>query len=71
MRRVHVVFLCNFCTCRSNGKLQMRRVRVAVRSIVTMVSFELILFHGKTFYKLTLWARYESCGIMAGPLGQA
>ena len=48
----------------------MRRVRVAVRSIVTMVSFELILFHGKTIYKLTIWARYESFGIMAGPKGQ-
>ena len=48
MRRVNVV-LCNFCTCRSNDNLQMCRVRVAVRSIVTMVSFELILFHSKTF----------------------
>ena len=71
MRRDHIVFLYNFCTCRSNGKLQMRRVRVAVKSIVTMVSFELILFHGKTFYKLTLCARYKSCGIMAGPSDQA
>ena len=49
----------------------MRRVRVAVRSIVTMVSFELILFHGKTFYKAVLWARYELYGIMTGPLRQA
>ena len=65
------MFLCNFCTCRSNGKLQMLRVRVAVRSIVTMVSIEFILFHGKTFYKLTYWERYEACGIMAGPSGQA
>ena len=68
---VNVAFLCNFCTCRSNGKLQMRRVHVAVRSIVTMLSFELILFHGINFYKLILWARYESCGIMAGPSGKA
>ena len=67
MRCDHIVILHNFFTCRSNGKLQMRRVRVAVKSIVTMVSFELILFHGKTFYRLTLFARYESCGIMAGP----
>ena len=29
---------------------QMRRVRVAVISIGTMVSFELILFHGKTLF---------------------
>ena len=30
----------NFGTCRSNGNLQMRRVRVAVISIGTMVSCE-------------------------------
>ena len=71
MRRVHVVFLFNICACRSIGKLQMVRVRIVVRSIVTMVSFELILFLGKTFYKLTIWVRYESCGIMGGPSGQA
>ena len=69
MRCGHIVVLFNFCTCRSNGKLQMRRAHVAVRSIVTMVSFELILFHGKTFYKLIRWARYELYGLMAGPLG--
>ena len=71
MRRVHVAFSLIFCNCRSNGTLQMRRVHVAVGSIVTMVSFELILFHGKTFYKLVLWARYESYGIMDSPLGLA
>ena len=43
MRCVHVAFLCNFCNCRTNGKLQMCQVRVAVRSIVTMVSFEFLI----------------------------
>ena len=63
MRRVHVGFCVIYVLV---GVMVSYKCIIAVISIVTMISFELILFHGKTFYKLTLWARYESCGIMAG-----
>ena len=49
-RSASLALFYTFGTCRSNGKLQMHRDRVAVISIGTMVSFELILFHGTLYF---------------------
>ena len=69
LRSASLSLIFNIGTCKSNGNLQMCRVHIAVISIGSMVSFEILRAFTQAYTMRQLWGSY-ACQIMVLAAGK-